>query len=287
MRSFALSTCVFALACATPKPIATVSIAPPSIAPRAPRLECSPRDPNACHTLARRALARDPRHAFMFESTACEHGVVAACGGLGWMMLHGTWGEADARAAFDLLDGACRAGFVASCVDVGVLERVVHRDDVKASAIFGRYCDRDVAAACDELGRMVESGEGFAPDAAAAKRLYEHACHEGSAAGCGDLGRVNGDLAMLQSACRRHDGRACFELARIDAHDKTDHDERACNLGVAEGCFALATDAPKDSPQESWWLSRACDERNAYACDLLGWHIGSPALHARARALEK
>ena len=186
MRALAITTSALALACAHETNTPTVTLAPsPPAAFEAP-LRCSPDDPSACHVLARRALPTDPRDAFMFESIACEQKLAAACGSLGWMMLHGVWGEADPAQAVVLLEGACRADVVTSCVDLGVLERDVHTDDAKAAAIFSRYCEKNVAAACDELGRMVERGRGFAADADAALRLFERACHAGSAAGCGD-----------------------------------------------------------------------------------------------------
>ncbi len=277
-----------ALACAHEKIPATVFIPESDAAPSPPPLECSSNDANACHVLGHRALATNPRNAFMFESTACEHGVAEACATVGWITLHGTWGEANAEGASLFLEHACQANILTSCVDLGVLERDARHDEA-ANAIFKKYCDREIASACDELGRMVEEGRGFAVDTRAAVLLYDHACRGGSAGGCGDFARSTHNAALLEIACRRHDGRACYELG-LRAKNPSDENkqfERACNLGFSEGCVSLATLAPKDSTSVSWWLSRACDERNARACDTLGWHIGSTALHDRARALEK
>jgi len=285
MRAILLAS-TLALGCAREAtPNAVTLVAPTWNAPPPP-LECSPRDPNACQVLGHRLLATDPRRAYMFESIACEHGVTAGCATLGWMMLHGTWGDASSDEAFPLLDGSCHANVAASCVDLGVLALDDRRED-DARAIFERYCARDVGAACDELGRMVEEGRRFAPDASAAKRLFEHACHAGSASGCGDLARLTNDAKMLEDACHHHDGRACYELGKRakDAKEESARYERGCNLGVSEACVEMSLLAPPDSASSSWWLGRACEERNASACARLGWRIGSTALHERARAL--
>jgi TPR repeat protein len=297
MRPLAIVLAALGAACAheTPRAVVTLPAVVSTPAPR-PRA-CLPSELAACRDIGRRVLPADPRRAFQFESLACDGGVVEACGDLGWMMMRGVWGESNPARALVLLDGACGAGVVASCVTLGVYYRDVRHDDAKAAAVFAHYCD-DVGApdACDELGRMVERGRGFAPDEGAARRLYESACERGAMAGCGDLGRVLLGVddarahALLGRACRLHDGHACYELALLTApHDRARaRFERACNLGVAAACTSVAAlvDDAERSPEALWWMNRACDEADASACEHLADRVGSPALRARARSIE-
>ncbi len=285
MRVVRFATAALAVACAREVPPAAVSLPFVVASPQAPKGECLPGSLDVCHALAHRVLPTDPRHAFQYESLACEGGMVAACGELGWMMLRGVWGASDTNEALFLIEGACSAGLVESCVMVGVLDRDAHHDDAAAAEIFRHYCDdRSVGAACDELGSMVESGRGFAADRDAAARIFEHACALGSPAGCGDFGRViaasnpTRSHALLAGACRAHDGRSCYALGRY---------ELSCNLGVPQGCLAVAAsiDSSARSLQALWWIDRACDQREASACETLALRINAPHLHARARAL--
>ncbi|HSQ64993.1 MAG TPA: tetratricopeptide repeat protein [Polyangiaceae bacterium] len=297
MRVLAIAMAALSTACAhRAATVAEVSL--PVVASPAPppKAQCLPRDPRACHEIAQQVLVTDPRDAFMFESIACDGGVVAGCGELGWMVLHGVWGTADPPRAFVLLERACHAGSVESCVRLGAFYRDVRRDDPKGSEVLTHYCnDVGVPSACDELGRMVERGRGFSPDSDAAQRLYEHACARGSHAGCGDLGRVllgkddTRALSLLRGACTARDGDACYWLALRDRHPGRAQRRfaRACNLGVAAACAAVASlvDVDERSPEALWWMNRACDEADARACERLAERMGSQDLLERARAI--
>ncbi len=297
MRAHAIVVAALAASCAgepPPKAVALAPIAPPEThAPRA----CVPEDLAACHALAWDLLPTDPRHAYQDEAFACDEGQVASCAALGHMMLRGIWGESDPAKALFYLEGACGAGVLASCVEHALAERDVRHDETGATTTLLRLCDeRRAASACDEVGRMVERGRGFAPDPDAARRLFEHACDLGDAAGCGDLGRallsVQGERAhrLLVGACRAHDGASCFllgQLAKSPARARA-HAERACNLGAAAACawVALLVDPDERSPESLSWLDRACDERDADACERLADRLGSPALRAGADRIE-
>ncbi|HEY1957779.1 MAG TPA: tetratricopeptide repeat protein [Polyangiaceae bacterium] len=297
MRALGIVLAAFASACAgraSPPVVALPSVEAP--APAAVR-ECTPRAPATCHAIAQESLPTEPRLAYRLEAFACDSGVPAACGALGHMMLHGIWGESSPEQALFYLEGACGAGVAASCVDLGVFDRDVRHEDARAIARFTRDCEvRRVAAACDELGRMVEDGRAFAPDAVAARRMFEHACTLGDAAGCGDLGRVTLEsdraraMHLLASACRSRDGRACYELGRVatTTAGARSHFERACNLGVAAGCVSVAwtIDPAERLPEAQFWIDRACDERDARACERLAERLGAPELRARAERIE-
>src|SRR5260221_243916 len=83
-----------------------------------------------------------------------------------------------------------------------------------------------VVACADAPRAPVEHGVGFAADADAATKLYAHACALGSAAGCGDLGRVtiDGDetraVALLAAACRAQHGPSCYALGLRGSSDR-------------------------------------------------------------------
>ena len=296
MRALALVLAALASSCAgeAPPPVVTLpAVEPTVVAVHA----CGPADPAACHTIAEEKLPTNPQLAYQYEHYACETGVAPACGALGHMMLRGIWGESKPEQAVFYLQGACAAGIAASCVDLGVLERDVRHDDAGAIARFSRDCEsRRIGLACDELGRMVEQGRGFARDAAAARRLFERACALGASAGCGDVGRVllesdrDRALELLGAACRAHDGSSCYELglaAKSQARAQREF-VRACNLGFAAGCISAAWtfDPAERSPAALSWMDRACDERAVAACELLADRLGAYAVRERVERME-
>lgn len=170
----------------------------------------------------------------------------------------------DHAAAAARYDAACAAGHQPACSNLAsqlVRGLGVPADVVRAAQLHRRACEAELAISCDALGTLATLGLGRPADDADALALYRRACDLGHATGCAHLGRMlDGGFgaprdwpaahAAYGRACDGDDAETCWSLGRKllglrradlapEAIARTD---RACVLGVADACLALATE---------------------------------------------
>ncbi len=165
-----------------------------------------------------------------------------------------------ARAASEL-EPACAAGEAASCSALGVLAETgqgVPRDLDRAARLYSSACADDNKRACVNLSRLQLSGKVAVSDHVTARARLLSACNSGEVTGCEELGKhlAHGSRrgsperrvarALLDRACARQRGEACYELALLDAAPGAAPNAwtlelfaKACVAGHAPACVEL------------------------------------------------
>lgn len=165
-----------------------------------------------------------------------------------------------AAAASDL-EPACAAGEAASCSALGVLAETgqgVPRDLARAARLYASACGDGNARACVNLSRLQLSGMVAVSDHVTARARLLSACNDGEVTGCEELGKHLAHRSQRGSPERR--------LARALL-------DRACTRQRGEACYELALiDAPPGAPPSAWTLelfAKACVAGHAAACERL------------------
>lgn len=120
-------------------------------------------------------------------------------------------------------------------------------------------CTKKIPAACTQLGRLYESGEGVKQDLAKARKLYETACSLNEATGCNNLS------TLLAQSAKRADRARVIPLL-----------EKGCELGAGVACgnlggrYLLGADVAVDLPAAARVYKTACDNGIGIACNNLG-----------------
>ena len=182
------------------------------------------------------------------------------------------------------------------------------------TARFGEVsagCLRGVQAACVDLGRYYEEGNGVRVDAERARALYQNACDAGQQRGCAHLGLAQLELPNAdEKAIRRLFDRSCRtgEMLGCQAHAEVMLDgvagpkdakggrallDRACQRRP-EACARLALvyengeGVPKDPSRALTLNVRACTDGAAMGCTNAGhlYYFGSGVDSDRMRAAE-
>ncbi|MEN9800775.1 MAG: hypothetical protein RL653_4472 [Pseudomonadota bacterium] len=157
----------------------------------------------------------------------------------------------------------CEKGLAAACVELGKLHEDgtgVPRDEARAVALYGQACNAGSARGCDRLGVMLSEGKGCTKDATGAAALFRKSCDAGSAAGCARLG----------TAVRRGEGTAKDEARGLALLDK------ACEAGDPRACsqFAFALDdarnPARDAARAALLFEKVCSAAGHVACARLG-----------------
>ena len=187
-------------------------------------------------------------------------------------------GSARRNTRVQLIDDAtCPAGLV--LVD-GLCVRpsaAPHQCAFGDAADCAAQCARDEPASCNNLGTMLAT----AGDSAGAKRAYESACARNHGAACNNLGY----LLETRSIDRP-------DAARIDGLY-----QRACTLGVAEGCTNLGASIsvkvrsgadPSGYTRSAALFLRACEAGDPKGCSQLARVLerGEGVPREPARALD-
>lgn len=135
------------------------------------------------------------------------------------------------------------------CFDHAV--RAAERGDhAFANQLYGRLCDRDVEAACNNLGVAYEEGLGVPADPERSVRLFKRSCRQGHARGCANAGRLyregapglrpQPDLArrLLRSACQQRNALGCMHLGQmLEAAGAYEAARGRYQVGCEEGGF--------------------------------------------------
>ncbi|WP_260582536.1 tetratricopeptide repeat protein [Sphingopyxis sp. PET50] len=148
----------------------------------------------------------------------------------------------------------------ASALGTGASGYSAYQATSAANSALASQCNtgnnRATADACNDLGVMIEKGDGgAAPDYVVATILYEKACFYGSVVGCANAGTrltdttgsvtPNWDRAQtyLNAACNGGDGIGCEKLGWLhenriapDTGAALAAYSKACTLGIATAC---------------------------------------------------
>lgn len=254
----------------------------------AAREDCEAGDPRACMT---RALLEQPPEAFAAFIRACDLGHAPGCESAGYQTSLGRGTPKDGAKARAFYAAACDLS-PKNCVRLARayndgLGGPVDRD--KARAYFQVACDAfaDPAhASCkwlaadsfDFLGGEVAAlvAEELRPSMATAQQ----GCRDGDAAACHDLGLLlrgfaENDLLVgaaplaFNRACELGSAAACFAIASPEYSPNSDHPwDAACAAGYGPACVAILAQGAADQWLPS--LEALCDEGMGAACARLG-----------------
>ena len=205
-------------------------------------IACDGGDFGYCHMIGHRyyegeGVAQDRVRAAEIYKIACEGGDAAACSDLGFSYARGEGVPKDPTRAMKLYERACDSGFApAGCFNLYEGEGVPD-DFTRAAEVYEQRCDDTDPTGCYNLGYMHFVGQVVGPDALDFVR-----------------GRVN--LGFLDSE---------GEGARRDPVRAAEFYQRACDGGIASGCFQFALlhaygdGVPRDQARATESYRRACD----------------------------
>ncbi|MEQ1564468.1 MAG: tetratricopeptide repeat protein, partial [Myxococcota bacterium] len=254
-----------------------------------------------------RGVERDADRAVALYRQACDGGLGVGCSNLGMMYESGTGGAridpAKAKAAFAEALVAYRASCAGPtptyCANLGwMLEsgRGGAANGEEALAVWQRGCDGGDADAC--VNRWLHDLELGGDVSRVISGLREQ-CAAEAPSSCGPLARAlaptepEAASGFAARGCEQGDAVACGVLAVLlragDAAGSSAAWERACRLGLAEGCRAvvdeqvgrgsLSSPAGRDAIVEH--LRQACHIGDARSCAVLasgssGTELGRP-----------
>jgi TPR repeat protein len=199
-----------------------------------------------------------PLAAKLFQR-ACDLGVAAGCGNLGFLLHEGKAVPPDDVRAIGLLTRACDASWWEGCYWLGdIYFAGEHEDQPQAYALFERACKEGHAKSCASQGLMLQGGHSVPKDGKLALTLLERGCEGGVAFGCTVAGYLllgNDGVAPDLDHGRKYYERGCTDTyptgcyafgmkcmsgAFGEACDGVAPLRRACGLGHADACAALA-----------------------------------------------
>ncbi|MEP7008736.1 MAG: PDZ domain-containing protein [Acidobacteriota bacterium] len=159
-------------------------------------IACDGGDPAGCFNVGlnyekQRGVPRNDARMLLGYVHGCEGGYPQACTNLGYLYDHGIGVIANPERAAKLYERACAGdpctvGDPLGCLNSGIFlrdGRGVEKDARRAIEQFETACGREVGAACNNLGILIEPG-----DSERAQELYRKACHLGSSGGCKNAG---------------------------------------------------------------------------------------------------
>lgn len=114
--------------------------------------------------------------------------VAYACNYLGNALLNGTGVKADKKAAVEAYGRACDRS-KKYCFNLGATyqQGLVTKDLPRARELFEVACEAGSSDGCNNLGDMLNRGQGGPKDKARAKQLFQKACDDGHDLGCKNL----------------------------------------------------------------------------------------------------
>jgi len=159
-----------------------------------------------------------------------------------------------------LLREACDLGDGEGCYRLG-LEL---GNTAEGAAAYEQACDDGNPLACTNLGYIMQNGAGMRADLEAAARLYKRGCDGSACSGRNDLGCLNLGRLYRDGVGVKQDQERALALFRLVCDYGTDSAGRACfNAG------AYYEDR-HDNAHAAAFYQRACDKKDAEACERLG-----------------
>lgn len=159
-------------------------------------IACDGGDAAGCYNVGlnyekQRGVPRNDARSLLGYVHGCEGGFPKACTNLGYLYDRGIGVVANLERSAKLYEracagDACTAGDPIGCANFGIFlrdGRGVGKDEARAVEMFEKACAQEVAAACNNLGIMIERD-----DAERALELFRKACRFGSSAGCANAG---------------------------------------------------------------------------------------------------
>jgi len=136
----------------------------------------------------------------------CEAGNFEACGAAGIFYEHpvelgGSASDRDYNKTLYYFKKACDRNLYAACLEIGAMyvrEEGVKADYKKAMKLFNKACKGGEMEACSNLGFMYQYGKGVKVDKIRAIEYYKKACNAENWGGCGNLAVIleeSGDKA--------------------------------------------------------------------------------------------
>jgi TPR repeat protein len=215
----------------------------------------------------------DMKKAVALETKACDMGDPRGCSNLGVKYGTGSGVTMDKGKATSLYEKSCNGGFAMGCFNLGIMytngpAAYSGPDAPKAFNLFKRACEGNVPRGCNKQGEMTQKGlAGVPADLTKAVGLFDKACNQGWAYGCGNLG-VSYDLGLGITA---------------DAVKATPLLKKGCDGGLPSACRRLAvhymegTGVAVDPLQAVSLYSKACNST---------WDTDGPGCAGLARANE-
>lgn len=174
-------------------------------------------------------LAPDATRATALHALACRLGYMNGCDAYAEALRDGKGTTADPTKSVAMFVAACNdgVGLPRSCNEAAFAYSTgagVERDDRKAASLFKIACDKQVRAACTNLGELAYAHRGglsLADDKVV--ELFRAGCDGGIAVGCNDLA-----MMTFQGRGTKRDPSAARALF-----------DRACKSGLANACENL------------------------------------------------
>ena len=184
------------------------------------------------------------------KPSRCEDGDGAACTAL-------------ARAHNDdvvLFRQACDLGDGEGCYRLGL----ALGNTPEGAAAYEQACDAGNSFACTNLGYIAQNGEGMRADLDLAARLYKRGCDGSSCSARNDLGCLNLGRLYRDGIGVKEDAERALALFRL-----------VCDYGseaAGRACFNVAAyyEDHNYEPHAIAFYQRACDKKDAEACERLG-----------------
>jgi TPR repeat protein len=208
---------------------------------------------------------------------------------------HLDWSNASGRTtALEAMQRTCDADYEDACFQVARIheEPGEGQDLSMAATLYEKGCEADgSASACNNLGYLVERGEGVEQDLSRATALYERACRGDDRMGCTNFGLMIVDtdpekaLTVWKDTCDDGHGNACREASVLVRSGRVGEPDvaggallaaRGCELGSASACRMRATDllegngVSADPAAGVALLESTCAMPDARACNHLG-----------------
>jgi uncharacterized protein len=213
-------------------------------------------DPSWCTNLAYLhdtgllASGKDPAAALAWNRKGCDRGDQPACVGIGQHELDGDGVTKDRDRALARFRAACDAGDWYGCSALVSATDPDLKDPATTVPLVLRACDLGSSHSCGYAGSLVRDGAAGPPDVGGGEALIARGCDLGSPIACMDRGDA---LKLTDPAA----------AARFY--------EKACHIGLADGCLgqaALAVDGKVPGDARAL-VTTACRLGSRQACDML------------------
>jgi TPR repeat protein len=158
-------------------------------------------------------------------------------------------------------------------------------------------CDRNQAASCAKLARLIAKGKVGDANPTAAARLFEKACLADQADACTDLGiqfvlgsgvanNASQALKLFEKACQLGDANGCFNQGNLyydgqgvlrDRKKAFELFQQACNAGKPAGCINVGNmyddgdGVPENATLAFGLFKKACEGDAAIGCTNLAY----------------
>jgi hypothetical protein len=170
---------------------------------------------------------------------SCQHGSAQACFSAAMLLDEGRRVPRDVTEATKDFGRACDLQMPAGC------QQLVEKVEKKGPDVLGPACERGDGESCFLLASLYHAGRGVPKDYVRAVALFRRSCESGWPRGCGGLAE-------------------CYRAGRgtpADPAQAVAYFEKACRADVAPSCYAVATmyRDRREEPLANQRFRQACD----------------------------